>query len=776
MEPDTDTSSDSTLTAPGVPVLTDVPPAAASPAEKVMGTPAPSAWPADGDGSEAVAIPVRIVRTFAGPGAAAQGATSAVAAGSSPANASGAAALEAVAPAAGRGAIIDGSGGSTPSGPVAGALQHVGPLNVLDEIPLDEPEEDLPPPPVPRFSRRRLLGLGLLAVGCLAAILLGIRIDVNKTKAQEASESPSGEIAQQRVPLEQLAKQLGAVAPASGVVTVNGQLQVTNSLVLQPSALTGPAVAGQIYFDSTDSTLAYYNGTGFVQLRGGGSSTTNNTYNTYLVSGSGSSSLTGSGTPGALALFSSSDQLADSLITQSGSSIDIGTAGASGITVGNDGQVGPTDIVGGSGGVNLADASGNVTVSSAANATVTAATLTLRGGASGGVLVEPQADSTAAFEVENAADNTTLLNVDTTDSQISLGTGAGSDIGYSGIGPWVGGSTGDGTISSQRVTTTAAGTITSMSAYISAPEAPDNQFQFAIYADNGSQTAPGAYVASSPIGTLGAYNTRAWYTLPITAALSANTTYWLVYWQNLPPVGDTYTSFIYGPGSASQREAGALYTWQSGPAQDNGMPSTWPNDPTTTATTVASLYASFAGSGPALSINQYGTLSQQGAAIFQDPTDSSQALQVEDSLGNALLAVDTTDMQINIGGSLDVSGTVTAEGHIVTAGNAPTITADSAAACGGTATATLSGDDTAGTVSVTTGSGSCSGTGDLVTVTFSSTYGAAPRVTLTPDSASAQQLGAYNDRSVILSTAFTLATGSTPSPDTTYSWDYQVLQ
>ncbi len=78
-------------------------------------------------------------------------------------------------------------------------------------------------------------------------------------------------------------------------------------------------------------------------------------------------------------------------------------------------------------------------------------------------------------------------------------------------------------------------TISSMSVYVrNVAAAPNNQFQVAVYSDAGG--APASLVAKSGTGTLMA---NAWSTLPITATLAANTSYWLMYNTN----GDNNLAF-----------------------------------------------------------------------------------------------------------------------------------------------------------------------------------------------------------------------------------------
>ena len=73
------------------------------------------------------------------------------------------------------------------------------------------------------------------------------------------------------------------------------------------------------------------------------------------------------------------------------------------------------------------------------------------------------------------------------------------------------------------------GTVISMSVFIASPvsASPNNQFQVAIYADNGG--TPGALIASSASQTI---VPDAWNAVPISASVSANAYYWLAYNTN----------------------------------------------------------------------------------------------------------------------------------------------------------------------------------------------------------------------------------------------------
>jgi glucose/arabinose dehydrogenase len=109
---------------------------------------------------------------------------------------------------------------------------------------------------------------------------------------------------------------------------------------------------------------------------------------------------------------------------------------------------------------------------------------------------------------------------------------------------------------SRFVTGSDPATITSMSVYSKTVQAaPNNQYQLAVYADvNGS---PGARLAASTSGTLAA---NSWNTRPVTAALAANTAYWLMYNTN----GNNNLS--YDTGTANQGAWSAATTFGTWPA------------------------------------------------------------------------------------------------------------------------------------------------------------------------------------------------------------------
>jgi fibronectin-binding autotransporter adhesin len=105
----------------------------------------------------------------------------------------------------------------------------------------------------------------LLFVG--AVITVVTIANKQEQKANSTSKkSPSAEYENIRLPLTDLNLQgsLSLAGPTN--VTINGELQVTDSISLAPSLQPTGAKAGQIYFDQGTNQLAYYNGSGFVFL------------------------------------------------------------------------------------------------------------------------------------------------------------------------------------------------------------------------------------------------------------------------------------------------------------------------------------------------------------------------------------------------------------------------------------------------------------------------------------------------------------------------------
>jgi WD40 repeat protein len=102
-------------------------------------------------------------------------------------------------------------------------------------------------------------------------------------------------------------------------------------------------------------------------------------------------------------------------------------------------------------------------------------------------------------------------------------------------------------LNGSKVTASNGGTISSMSVYVGGIDAlsGNQSYQLAIYTDNANR--PGTLVASSATGTLVA---NSWNTLPITATLQPNTSYWLMY--NTNGRTSTVNNMYYNNGTIGQ--------------------------------------------------------------------------------------------------------------------------------------------------------------------------------------------------------------------------------
>ena len=140
--------------------------------------------------------------------------------------------------------------------------------------------------------------------------------------------------------------------------------------------------------------------------------------------------------------------------------------------------------------------------------------------------------------------------------------------------------------------------------------------------------------------------------------------------------------------------------------------------------------------------------------------DSSNTLLSKlDSLGN--LTVQSAEIKVDL----------TLDGHFLTTGTTPTALIGVAAGTGGSSGVTIRGDDTLGTVTITTGTNPSS-SGVLATVTFSKPFGVGvtPQVVLSPTSSSASNSQYYV--SGITNTGFQISVNAVPAAASTYTYSF----
>ena len=136
------------------------------------------------------------------------------------------------------------------------------------------------------------------------------------------------------------------------------------------------------------------------------------------------------------------------------------------------------------------------------------------------------------------------------------------------------------------------------------------------------------------------------------------------------------------------------------------------------------------GDGTLSTLNLRKDLNVVGNTKFQGPVSMSQLLTVNNNVNIAgSIAVGGTLTVRNFeASSLTSDTTLTIGGHIITKGNAPSVSPGGGIGANGTVS--ISGNDTAGTVAVNTGTGA--GGGLLASVAFTRAYTTTPHVVVTP--------------------------------------------
>ncbi|HEX8763306.1 MAG TPA: hypothetical protein VF733_06155, partial [Candidatus Saccharimonadales bacterium] len=318
-------------------------------------------------------------------------------------------------------------------------------------------------------------------------------------------------------------------------------------------------------------------------------------------------------------------------------------------------------------------------------------------GTPGSVIVKPQTNTTTAFQVQNTAGTTTVLNVDTTNARVGIGTTAptraldvsvsdasstslplivrqastgdvgieikntssnqsfyvGMDTSDSGrfkitsntpsgtpnMGTTTQGSltdSGDSNfMNSMRVTAGATGTITTLYANVGTTlgGSPNNQGQMAIYSNSAGE--PGTLLASSSSTTLASgWNA---FTLSSPLSVTSGTIYWIAY--NTNGTASNQNNLRYeSTGGVVRYAAQTFGTW---PSSFGGATSSVFN---------FSMYAVIqASSGTDVFSNNLFQMTSGGEATFKNVADSSSAFQIQNASGVNMFNVDATTQRVYIG-------------------------------------------------------------------------------------------------------------------------------
>jgi cytoskeletal protein CcmA (bactofilin family) len=200
------------------------------------------------------------------------------------------------------------------------------------------------------------------------------------------------------------------------------------------------------------------------------------------------------------------------------------------------------------------------------------------------------------------------------------------------------------------------------------------------------------------------------------------------------------------------------------------------------------------GAASADSLNIGSNLSVNGTTSLQGVVDVKNQLNVGGPINVTGSGSFSGNINVkgnaSVGGNLSVSGTfaagtvtvqtltvsqsLTINGHIISGGPAPSISATSRIGSGGSAS--ISGNDTAGTISIITGnSPNCgaSGNGQWATVSFSRSFNSVPKVILSPVGFSSAKIEISAIRTP---QNFTISCNLPPIANTSYAYDYIVVE
>ena len=157
-------------------------------------------------------------------------------------------------------------------------------------------------------------------------------------------------------------------------------------------------------------------------------------------------------------------------------------------------------------------------------------------------------------------------------------------------------------------------------------------------------------------------------------------------------------------------------------------------------------------------------LSVAGNTAIQGSVTIAKSLQVNGTgtFSGALSTPQLTTSSFQLNGDLVLTHHITAGGANPGRSNGP--------ALGGGGTASVSGSDTAGAVSINTGSSPSAGC--FVTVTFTQNYNSTPHVLLTPVGSAAGGMAYYVTRNT---SSFSICDAATPPAGSSFAFDYFVL-
>lgn len=116
-----------------------------------------------------------------------------------------------------------------------------------------------------RFARRIDVILAVLLLFAGAVVLFSVFNNKNRQR-ESLQPTVASNFDAVKIPLEGLVSGKDLSLSGAANVTINGMMQLNNSMLLSPSLQPTGAKPGQLYYDQTTNQLAYFNGQAFVFL------------------------------------------------------------------------------------------------------------------------------------------------------------------------------------------------------------------------------------------------------------------------------------------------------------------------------------------------------------------------------------------------------------------------------------------------------------------------------------------------------------------------------
>lgn len=279
------------------------------------------------------------------------------------------------------------------------------------------------------------------------------------------------------------------------------------------------------------------------------------------------------------------------------------------------------------------------------------------------LLIEQQGSGDASLELRDGTGKSFYLGMDSSDgSAFKISSSASVQSSFNAGNTAIGGSPTsalDNSMAAKKITTGAqAGSLSSVSVHTTAVDATNPGVKVALYAHDAVNNRPGALISGT---TSGQNLVVGWNTIPLSGALAANTAYWV----GVKAQGTSTFSYEFCGGCAGDS---AYY---------GGRPF---NDPWPTPAGAATVYstnenyswymtATYGAISDTFSGADLFSMTDTGALTLQNSTNSMSAFQIQDAAGTSMFNVDTNNGFIGVGAgagaptaTLQVAGSLSSAG------------------------------------------------------------------------------------------------------------------